>query len=91
LYLIHSPLLKPTYICTKDLRIFGNLPHLPFGSSLDALHHYRFAHRGGITGLSYVGSNASNGGGDWMLVSVGADGCANWYNVEDDAKTKSGL
>lgn len=26
-----------------------------------------------------------------MLVSVGADGCVNWYNVEDDAKTKFGL
>jgi len=34
---------------------------------------------------------ASNGGGDWMLVSVEADGCANWYNVEDDTKTKFGL
>jgi len=53
--------------------------------------HYRFAHRGGVTGLSFVGSNAIEGGGDWMLVSAGADGCVNWWNVEEDAKTKFGF
>lgn len=52
--------------------------------------HYRFAHRGGVTGLCFVGSNAS-AGGDWMLVSAGADGCVNWWNVEEDAKKKFGL
>ena len=52
--------------------------------------HYRFAHRGGITGLSFVGSNAADGG-DWMLVSAGADGCVNWWDVKEDAKTKFGL
>jgi len=53
--------------------------------------HYRFAHRGGVSGLSFVGSNAGGGGGDWMLVSAGADGCVNWWNVEEDAKKKFGL
>jgi len=52
--------------------------------------HYKFAHRGGVTGLSFVGNNAS-GGGDWMLISAGADGCVNWWNVEEDAKKKFGL
>ena len=52
--------------------------------------HYRFAHRGGITGLRFVGSSAESGG-DWMLISAGADGCVNWWNVEEDAKTKFGL
>lgn len=51
---------------------------------------YKFAHRGGVTGLSFVGSNAASGG-DWMLVSAGADGCVNWWNVEADAKEKFGL
>jgi len=53
--------------------------------------NYKFVHRGGVTGLSFVGSNESKGGGDWMLVSAGADGCLNWYNVEEDAKTKFGF
>ena len=54
--------------------------------------HYRFAHRGGITGLRFVGDLASTTtGGDWALVSTGADGCVNWWNVEKDAKEKFGL
>lgn len=53
--------------------------------------HYRFAHRGGVTGLRFVGNLASSGGGDWMLVSTGADGCVNWWNVEKDAKEKFGF
>mmetsp|Transcript_55889 Transcript_55889/g.118857 ORF Transcript_55889/g.118857 Transcript_55889/m.118857 type:complete len:698 (-) Transcript_55889:242-2335(-) len=52
--------------------------------------HYRFAHRGGVKGLGFVGSNATTGG-EWMLVSAGADGCINWWNVEEDAKKKFGL
>ena len=53
--------------------------------------HYKFAHRGGVTGLGFVGSNAASGGEDWTLVSAGADGCVNWWNVEEDAKQKFGL
>ncbi len=45
--------------------------------------HYRFAHRGGVTGLGFVG--------DRTLVSAGADGCLNWWNVEDDIREKFGL
>jgi hypothetical protein len=48
---------------------------------------YRFAHRGGITVLGFGGGGGGGGvepsssaivregGGDWMLVSAGADGC----------------
>ncbi|KAL9179524.1 hypothetical protein ACHAXT_008814 [Thalassiosira profunda] len=53
--------------------------------------HYRFAHRGGVAGLSFVGNNASGGGKDWTLVSAGADGCVCWWDVEKDAKEKFGL
>lgn len=53
--------------------------------------HYRFAHRGGVTGLSFVGANAAGDDGNWMLVSAGADGCVNWWNVEEDAKKKFGF
>ena len=52
--------------------------------------HYRFAHRGGITGLFFIGNVASSGG-DWILVSCGVDGCVNWWNVEKDVKEKFGL
>lgn len=48
---------------------------------------YQFAHRGGVMGLSFVGGP----GGDWMLVSAGADGCVNWWDVAKDAKEKFGL
>ena len=50
--------------------------------------HYRFAHRGGVTGLRFVGDGVSGGEGDWMLVSSGNDGCLNWWNVEEDVKSK---
>jgi WD40 repeat protein len=50
--------------------------------------HYRFAHRGGVTGLRFVGDAVSGGEGDWMLVSTGYDGCLNWWNVEEDVKSK---
>jgi hypothetical protein len=30
----------------------------------------------------------TGGEGDWMLVSTGNDGCLNWWNVEDDVKSK---
>jgi WD40 repeat protein len=50
--------------------------------------HYRFAHRGGVTGLRFVGDAVTGGEGDWMLVSTGNDGCLNWWNVEDDVKSK---
>ncbi|KAL3827322.1 hypothetical protein ACHAXA_005068 [Cyclostephanos tholiformis] len=55
--------------------------------------HYRFAHRGGVTGLGFVGRTDGGGGssGDWTLVSAGADGCLNWWNVEDDVRGKFGL
>ncbi|KAL3782567.1 hypothetical protein ACHAW5_004875 [Stephanodiscus triporus] len=57
--------------------------------------HYRFAHRGGVTGLRFVGRNcassSSSCGGKWTLVSAGADGCLNWWNVEKDVKEKFGL
>lgn len=52
--------------------------------------HYRFAHRGGVTGLRFVGSGRAEGA-EWTLVSAGADGCVNWWDVEEDAKTKFGL
>ena len=52
--------------------------------------HYRFAHRGGVTGLRFVGSGRAEGA-EWILVSAGADGCVNWWDVEEDAKTKFGL
>jgi len=70
---------------------------------------YRFAHRGGITGLGFVGGGSGGGGnpsspssssssvdggeggGDWTLVSAGADGCLNWWNVEKDVREKFGL
>ena len=51
--------------------------------------HYRFAHRGGVTGLRFVGDgDGTSGKGDWMLVSTGNDGCVNWWNVEEDVKNK---
>ena len=50
--------------------------------------HYRFAHRGGITGLKFVGNNVANGSGDMMLVSVGLDGCMNFWNVKEDVNNK---
>jgi WD40 repeat protein len=50
--------------------------------------HYRFAHRGGVTGLRFVGDGVNGGEGDWMLVSSGNDGCLNWWNVEEDVKSK---
>lgn len=50
--------------------------------------HYRFAHRGGVTGLRFVGNAVSDKRGDWMLVSTGNDGCLNWWNVEEDVKNK---
>ena len=50
--------------------------------------HYRFAHRGGVTGLRFVGDGVSGGEGDWILVSSGNDGCLNWWNVEEDVKNK---
>ena len=64
---------------------------------------YRFAHRGGITGLGFVGGGGGGGagpsssaivregGGDWMLVSAGADGCLNWWTVEKDVREKFGV
>jgi WD40 repeat protein len=53
--------------------------------------HYRFAHRGGVTGLGFVGKGDGGPGGDWTLVSAGADGCINWWSVEDDVREKFGL
>jgi WD40 repeat protein len=50
--------------------------------------HYRFAHRGGVTGLRFVGDAVSGGEGEWILVSTGYDGCLNWLNVEEDVKSK---
>jgi WD40 repeat protein len=61
---------------------------------------YRFAHRGGITGLQFADSssskkNSSPGGaainsGNRILVSAGADGCLNWWDVEKDVQDKFG-
>ncbi len=55
--------------------------------------HYRFSHRGGVTGLRFLGCDYAIGcdGGNWTLVSTGADGCVNWWNVEKDAKEKFGF
>ena len=50
--------------------------------------HYRFAHRGGVTGLRFVGENANDGSGDMMLVSVGNDGCVNFWDVKEDVNKK---
>ena len=50
--------------------------------------HYRFAHRGGVTGLQFVGDVVNGDEGDWMLVSTGHDGCVNWWNVEADVTSK---
>ena len=50
--------------------------------------HYRFAHRGGITGLRFVGGNAADGTGSIMLVSVGNDGCVNFWDVKEDVSNK---
>jgi WD40 repeat protein len=50
--------------------------------------HYRFAHRGGITGLRFVGGNATDGSGDMMLVSAGNDGCLNFWDVKEDVNKK---
>lgn len=50
---------------------------------------YRFAHRGGVTGLEFVGRrNDPSGRGEWILVSTGNDGCLNWWNVEEDVRKK---
>lgn len=50
--------------------------------------HYRFAHRGGVTGLRFVGDAVSGGAGDWMLVSTGNDGAVNWWSVEENVTNK---
>jgi len=60
---------------------------------------YRFAHRGGITGLKFADSSSkmnSPGGaainsGNRILVSAGADGCLNWWDVEKDVQDKFGF
>jgi WD40 repeat protein len=44
--------------------------------------HYPYCHRGGITGLEFIG--------DWKLVSVGNDACVNQWDVTDDVATKFG-
>jgi len=46
--------------------------------------HYRFSHRGGVTGLRFV----ENKGDDMMLVSVGNDGCLNFWNPTEDVNKK---
>ncbi|KAL7454519.1 hypothetical protein ACHAWC_006147 [Mediolabrus comicus] len=46
--------------------------------------HYRFSHRGGVTGLRFV----ENKGDDMMLVSVGNDGCMNFWNPTEDVNKK---
>jgi WD40 repeat protein len=50
--------------------------------------HYRFAHRGGVTGLRFIEGNAADGNGDMMLVSVGNDGSMNFWNVKEDVNKK---
>lgn len=42
--------------------------------------HYRFAHRGGVTGLRFVG--------DDNVVSVGNDACMNFWDVKEDVSKK---
>jgi len=53
--------------------------------------HYKFAHRGGITGLSFL---KYNGNGEdekrMILVSSGIDACVNHWDVTDDVATKFG-
>ena len=44
--------------------------------------HYPFCHRGGVTGLAFLG--------DWRLLSVGADACVNQWDVTDDVAKKFG-
>lgn len=46
--------------------------------------HYRFSHRGGVTGLRFV----EDKGDDMMLVSVGNDGCLNFWNPTEDVAKK---
>ncbi len=46
--------------------------------------HYRFSHRGGVTGLRFV----EDKGDDMMLVSVGNDGCLNFWNPTEDVNKK---
>lgn len=52
--------------------------------------HYRFAHRGGVTGLRFVGDDnaAADRSGDMMLVSAGNDGCVNFWDVKEDVNNK---
>eukprot|EP00567_Pseudictyota_dubia_P005077 CAMPEP_0197453026 /NCGR_PEP_ID=MMETSP1175-20131217/33719_1 /TAXON_ID=1003142 /ORGANISM="Triceratium dubium, Strain CCMP147" /LENGTH=782 /DNA_ID=CAMNT_0042986189 /DNA_START=252 /DNA_END=2600 /DNA_ORIENTATION=+ len=50
--------------------------------------HYSFAHRGGISGLEFM--KAGDGNGTMTLVSVGADGCINAWDVADDVAKKFG-
>ena len=45
--------------------------------------HYPFAHRGGVSGLVFL----PNKGGK-VLLSLGADGCANQWDVNDDVASK---
>ena len=42
--------------------------------------HYPFCHRGGVTGLEFLG--------DWRLLSVGVDACVNQWDVVDDVAKK---
>jgi len=48
--------------------------------------HYSFAHRGGVSGLEFLPQS----GAGMTLVSVGADGCANLWDVTDDVAKKFG-
>jgi WD40 repeat protein len=44
--------------------------------------HYPFCHRGGVTGLEFVG--------EWRLLSVGVDACVNQWDVAGDVSKKFG-
>jgi WD40 repeat protein len=43
---------------------------------------YSFCHRGGVTGLQFLG--------EWRLLSVGVDACVNQWDVADDVAKKFG-
>jgi WD40 repeat protein len=45
--------------------------------------HYPFCHRGGVTGLEFLGN-------EWRLLSVGVDACVNQWDVMDDVAKKFG-
>ena len=49
--------------------------------------HYKFCHRGGISGLEFVGGSD----GAYRLITAGADAAMQVWDVTEDAKKKFGL